>query len=174
MWLTVSAILFSLFQSPLPRMTEIAFQKHVQMYLTAKKTNVKKSKSHVLSQAEYNKRFKEELRKRGKPDEVAFLLSLIPGESNGDPLAVSFIASKPLPDGKRSSNLWHCGLVQTQSKSLGECRKIQRDPVYSADKALEILRLFDSRWPGSRKCNWKSGPNNKKCREIRAKNARTS
>ncbi|MFA6235408.1 MAG: hypothetical protein WC824_14630 [Bacteroidota bacterium] len=179
MWMTVGAILFSLLDSPLPKLAETTFQKQVLAHFQDEKIPVAKKVKKVkkvikgFSTAEYTKRFKGELKKKGKPDEVAFLLSLIQGESNGKPLAVSFIPSKPLPDGKKSKNLWHCGLTQIQCKTLGECHKVQRDPVYAATRNLEILRYMD-KWKSSRACNWAHGPGHKKCREIRARIAPSS
>ena len=162
--LTALAAALILSLSPLPEVIKESGHKHLSHKALTKKGHA----IEKFSRDVYLDSFRRALKNKGaKPDEVAFINSLIYGESGGDPLAQG-----PLPPGGKR-HIWYCGLVQTQARTLGECQRVQRDPGYAAEVALQILHYQD-KYPGSRWCNWKKGPNHIDCRRIRAKSIPTS
>lgn len=165
--LTALAAAAILSLSPLPKAAKEIGHKHFSHKALAKKEKAVKKVVRDI----YLDTFKADLRKKGRPDEAIFLISQIAGESNGNHMAVSYLAPK---GGSKNPGRWHCGPVQTQSRSLEACQKIQRDPRWAAAEALRVLRIHDKIGPGSRECNWKKGPSHIDCRRIRAKNNRTS
>jgi len=174
MWFIAFVSAFSIAYSPVPKLALSTLQKHVVCRLVPPKVAEVKAKKikgkkgpRGMTRETYMKEFGDELAKKGTPDQVAFLNSLVWGESRGNHLAVSFIPEHLDKKGKKVHAYWYCGPVQTINGSLAGCQKIQREPRYAANKALEILRVHD-RWPGSRVCNWKQGPGHPDCVRIRS------
>lgn len=190
--LTCVAVVFSVSFTPLPDMAGEIVQANIVQYLpkvahTHRVSHTKSTLKRIarltirkwkrggrperhMSRDDYAMAYRDELKKRGKPDETQFLISIIPGESKWNPMAVSYLPPKRMKNGKMSPPLWHCGVAQHQCKTQGCCRKFQTDPRFAAKDDLRLLRYFD-KYRGhkdcSRVCNWKSGPGSDRCRGIR-------
>ncbi len=199
---TIIATVLALTYSPAPDLAAEFYKAHIQTYLPAparhkhvRKVNhlgstlrriarvsirqwkTGKKAPRSMGREAYATVYRDELKKRGKPDEIQFLLSVIPGESKWNHMAVSYLPPTRMKNGKMSEPLWHCGPAQHQCKTQACCRKFQTDPRFAAKDDLRLLRYFD-RWrgykDGSRVCNWKSGPGSDKCRILRTNLAPTS